>query len=178
MIERGEHGPVELSKCFLPPAPLPFVRYDSRSEFALAELFKKYIPGWLPVMNDTIQISIGFNRTVDFRIENTLLEYHPIMINREMKSSHANQIFRQAFARSNKWERSQLVEMLVEELGAQYAHRRAQLVAASPHAGKHLIVCGGPEEVHRSILQQFGKGIPNLSQFKTEFHGHVQRGNA
>jgi len=155
-----------LSSASLPALPL---RYDSRSEFALCTIFERYIPGWKPVMSETFQIPI-LDKRIDFQIQNTLLEFHPIMINRELKSSDANALFRQIYKRAPRFEREQLVDLLTAELGAQYSARRWQLIQSSEHRGKQFVVCRNELEVYKNIIKRFVPNPPRLEQFKTEFY--------
>ena len=160
-----------LNSVSLPASPL---RYDSRSEFALCTIFERYIPGWKPVMNETFQISI-FDKRIDFQIQSTLLEFHPIMINRELKSSDANTLFRQIYKRASRFEREQLVDLLTAELGAQYSARRWQLIQSSEHRGKQFVVCKNEFEVYKNIIKRFAPNPPKLEQFKNEFYAAIAR---
>ena len=166
MLNR-EPDPIALNKASLPPIPL---RFDSRSERALCAIFEHYIPNWKPVMGETFQVPIGGNKRIDFLINDTLVEFHPIMINRELKSSEAQILFRQMYKRSNRWERGQLVDLLVSELGAQYSHRRWQLVSMSPHAGKQFLVCKNEREVYHQVILRFSPKPPSVETFKAEFY--------
>jgi hypothetical protein len=120
-------------------------------------------------MGETMQIPIG-NKTIDFSVCGDLVEYHPISINRELKSSRANQIFRRLYRKASQWEREQLCELLTEELSAQYEHRRGQLVQLSEHAGKHLYVCTSPWEVYRDIVRRLCPKPPSYTDFKSQFY--------
>lgn len=162
MMERRE---LQLANACLPPVPL---RFDSRSEYSLAQIFERYIPGWRAVMGETFQIPIRDKR-IDFLINDTLIEFHPIQINRELKSSNANALFRQMYKRSNRFEREQLVDLLVEELGAQYSLRRWQLVQHSEHRGKQFIVCKNEYEVYKNVIKRFAPKPPTQEQFRKEF---------
>lgn len=156
----------------LPPRP---IRYASRSEEALSRLFEKYIPGWQCREGVTFQIPIG-NKTIDFEVGGDLVEYHPIMINRELKSSRANSLFRSMYKRLNRFEREQLTELLTNELAAQYEHRRGQIVALSDqHRGKDLIVCTGLWDVYRDVIRRHAPEPPQFHKFKSEFYSDVKR---
>jgi hypothetical protein len=149
-------------------------RYHSRSEDALAFLFEKYIPNWKPIIGKTCQIPIGL-KTIDFQINDELLEYHPILINRELKSSKANQIFRAMYARATKWERSQLCELLTHELAAQYERARQEIINNSEYKGKTLIVCCSVFDVYRDIIIRYAKDPPTFTNFKAEFYNTVKK---
>jgi hypothetical protein len=124
-------------------------------------------------MGTTFQIPISDKR-IDFLIGDTFVEFHPVIITRELKSSNANAIFRQMFASGTKWERGQLVEMLVEELTAQYSLRRWQLIQHSEHRGKKLMVCGTERQVYKKVIEQFSKNPPGLKVFCREFSELVE----
>jgi hypothetical protein len=165
MMEPGAERLPELSKCSLPPVPL---RHDSRSEFALCELFKRYIPGWVPVMGNTFQVPIRDKR-IDFLIGKTFVEFHPILVIRELKDSDATALFRQMYKRGNHFEKQQLAELLTLELRAQYSARRWQLIQHSEHRGKELIVCGNEVDIYKNIVNRFSKEPPGLKVFCREF---------
>jgi hypothetical protein len=170
MIEPGAEKSPDLSKCRLPSA----LKFDSRSEAALCVLFERYIPGWAPIMGVTFQIPI-IDKRIDFLINNTLVEFHPIMINRELKSSNANSLFRQMYKRCDKFERGQLVDLLVDELSAQYSLRRWQLIQHSEHRGKQFVVCRNEVEIYKQVICRFSNKAPGLTQFKTEFNAEVSK---
>lgn len=170
MIESREQRPCDLSKATLPHV----LKFDSRSEYALCILFERYIPGWIAVTGETFQIPI-VDKRIDFLINNTLLEFHPIMINRELKSSDSLNLFRQMYARANKFEKAQLIKLLSSELTAQYSLRRWQLIQHSEHRGKQFIMCGNEREVYQSVMCRFVERPPSWKQFKQEFSIEISR---
>ena len=119
-------------------------------------------------MGETVQIPIKDKR-IDFLINDTLLEFHPITLNREMKCSESNALFRQMYKRSSRFEREQLVDILVGELAAQYSLRRWQLIQDSHHKGKQFVVCKNEYEVYKKIIKRFSPNPPSQEQFRKEF---------
>lgn len=172
MIERGDRQSPDLSQNILPPV----VKCDSLSEYALCVLFERYIPGWRAVMGSTFQIPI-LDKRIDFLIENTFLEFHPILVIRELKSDEATALFRQMYRRGNQFEKQQLAELLTIELRAQYSARRWQLIQHSEHRGKELIVCGNELDVYKNIVKRFAPKPPPLKQFMAEFGAEINRGS-
>lgn len=162
MMDRRE---LQIARAVLPPAP---PRYDSRSEYSLAQIFERHIPHWHPVMGETVQIPI-LDKRIDFLIQNTLVEFHPILINRELKDNDANFLFRQLYKRSNRFEREQLTEMMYKELSAQYSLRRWQLIQHSEHRGKQFVVCRNEQEVYKSIIKRFSPKPPSFEDYRKEF---------
>jgi hypothetical protein len=169
MIERRAIELSDLSKSNLPP----IVKCDSRSEYALCTLFERYIPQWKAVMGTTFQIPI-LDKRIDFLIADTLVEFHPILVIRELKSDDATAMFRQMYKRSNKFEKQQLTELLTLELRAQYSARRWQLIQHSEHRGKELIVCANELDVYKNIIRRFAVEPPGLKTFCKEFSDLIE----
>lgn len=70
--------------------------FGSRSEMALAILFRNYIPKWEAIQGETYQIPLGNHRYADFRINDTLFEYHPIVTQWHMRDKNAYHMFADA----------------------------------------------------------------------------------
>jgi hypothetical protein len=73
------------------------------------------------------------------------------------------------YKRSSRFEREQLVDLLVEELAAQYSLRRWQLVQHSEHRGKQFVVCKNEFEVYKNVIKRFAPKPPTQEQFRKEF---------
>lgn len=169
MLERGIESDNFRDQTFsLPP------RYGSNPERVCAEAFEKWIPGWRPINGETVQVSIGAGKRIDFLIHDTFVEFHPIYIIRELKSSRANTDFKHLYRKLPHWGRDKLVDLLTEELEAQYAHRRQQLISISHHADKHLLVVKNPWEVWRSVIKQYGDPAPKWDEFRRFWHDAIR----
>lgn len=153
------------------------LRYDSLSEARVAHCLEKFIPHWKPIEGETFQIPIGRSK-IDFRVHELFIEYHPIIISRELKSSRAREIHNRLCKRLHGYQKSSLVELLEHELGAQYWTRRNGLIQAHPnYAGCELVVVSSPMEFYKDVIKRFCEGI-KFKQFAQVWNvlGYEKRG--
>jgi len=68
----------------LPKAPDIFT-FDSRSEAVCAIILEKYIPDWQVKRGRTWQIALPEDKFADFRVGDTIIEFHPIDLKHEMR---------------------------------------------------------------------------------------------
>lgn len=61
--------------------------FDSRSEAICAIILEQYIPGWRVIPGETWQIPLPLGKLADFRVNDTIIEFHPIDFRREFKNS-------------------------------------------------------------------------------------------
>lgn len=117
-------------------------------------------------MGETCQISIGHKR-IDFRIDDTLIEFHPIFIKRELKSWKASEIFSRLYRQLRGHQKELLIEMLTDELAAQYSHRRKQLISTCPEL-RHcdLVFCANKWEIYKHVIKRFSNNPPKWEAFK------------
>lgn len=102
----------------------------------------------------TVQIPIG-RCIFDFRVENTLIEYHPISLRHEFLTSGLNKIL-SATDRLRRDDRMRVLDALADEFQAQYSRRRSQIVAAHPSYSHLEVLCVfSQEEFARSVVQRF-----------------------
>jgi len=120
-------------------------------------------------MGDTIQIPIG-KKSVDFLIGDCFIEYHPITIKHDLKSWRASEIFSRMYRELKGHKRDTFVEMLTEELGAQYFHRRRQLIDSSPEfKGHDLLLCCNSFDVYKMAIKRFSDTPPRWATFRAEW---------
>lgn len=100
------------------------VQFDSRSELACARLLELCVKDWTPIEGKTVHIPIGFKRSVDFRVGQYLIEFHPIRIFREFHSAEATKQLTAALSKVGTDERQQIVAAITKELGIQYTKKR------------------------------------------------------
>jgi hypothetical protein len=148
-----------------PEAPLSF---ESLSEYACAKLLEKYT-GWKGCEGVSFQIPIG-RAVFDFRVGDTLVEYHPISLRREFLTDGLRDIM-PIVHRLNRRSKLQILEALAQELAAQYDKRRSQTLAAhAPHGECSLICAHTPEEFIKNVVYRFAdKRCPNMAQMLHEF---------
>ena len=148
-----------------PQAPLAF---QSLSEYACAKLLEKYT-GWKGYEGVSFQIPIG-RAVFDFRVGDTLVEYHPISLRREFLTDGLRDIMPIAHRLSRR-DKLQILEALARELAAQYDKRRSQTLAAhSTHGACALICAHTPEEFIKNVVYRFAdKRCPGMQQMLQEF---------
>jgi hypothetical protein len=140
-------------KLRLPSIPNELLSLQSGSEYACAKMLEKYCD-WRPIDGATMQIKVG--RTVfDFRIHDTFLEYHPISLKREFITDGMRAIS-SAIHGLSKPRKVEILKAVAEELEAQYAKRRGQVLSAHPAYGDMPLICvHTPEEFIRKVLCKF-----------------------
>jgi len=142
---------------------------QSGSEYACAKMLEKYSP-WKAINGGTTQIKVG--RTLfDFCIQDTFVEYHPISLKREFITDGMRAIS-SAIHGLPKSKKVEILKAVAEELEAQYAKRRAQVLSAHPvYKSMDLICVHTPEEFIREVLCQFAtKPHGDMESLRREFH--------
>lgn len=71
----------------LPKIPQEIFKFDSRSEAVCAIILERYVPNWQINTGTTWQIPLPLGKFADFRINNTIVEFHPIDLKHEMRAS-------------------------------------------------------------------------------------------
>lgn len=157
------------------PRGLDRYQFESRAEYACAALLEKYVPGWTCETFKTYQIPIGFNRKVDFRVGDTLVEYHPIVFSREFDDRVAYRQFDHAIRKIPAHWRHQIKESIFNEFLERYYKKRRFVIDANPEL-KHLdfVVVHSPQTFYHSVLKRFGQDVPKLKEIVREF-GRLQR---
>lgn len=147
----------------LPPPPIEMLSLQSASEYACVRLLEKYTD-WKAIEGATCQIKVG--RTVfDFRVEDTFVEFHPISLKREFITDGMRHIS-SAMHNLPKAKKVEILKAVAEELEAQYAKRRGQVLSAHPDYGKMQLIC-----VHTS--EEFIRKV--VCKFMTANNGNVER---
>lgn len=153
----------------IPSTPNEFLSLQSGSEYACAKLLNKYC-GWQPIDGTTMQIKVG--RTLfDFRIHDTFVEYHPISLKREFITNGMRSIS-SAIHGFPKGIRVEILKAVAEELEAQYAKRRGQVLSAHPNYKEMPLICvHTPEEFMRKVICRFAiKRCGDVESLRREFN--------
>lgn len=143
-------------------ATLPALRnaiYGSRSEATCAWLLERYVPGWRPIVGETVQIGIGTKR-IDFRVNGAFIEYHPIAHEREFACSSAWRDTKRIMLQLRPHGRRELMHALSQELRAQYYKRRRLLIDSSHFRDLELILACDITEFYRAVLKRFAHDLP------------------
>lgn len=156
-------------KVRLPSIPPELMSVQSASEYACAKMLEKYC-GWRALDGATMQIQVG--RTVfDFRIHDTFIEYHPISLKREFLTDGMRAIS-SAIHGLPKGRKVEILKAVAEELEAQYAKRRSQVLSTHRAYGEMPLVCvHTPEEFIRKVICRFATGkCPDVDAMRREFN--------
>lgn len=158
-----------LEKLRFPDLPTDLMNFQSASEYACAKMLEKYC-GWKAADGTTMQIKVG--RTVfDFRIHDTFIEYHPISLKREFITDGMRNIS-SAIHGLPKAKRVEILKAVAEELEAQYAKRRGQVLSAHPSYKNMALICvHTPEEFIRKVLCRFATSrCGDVESLRQEFN--------
>lgn len=137
----------------LPSIPNELLNLQSASEYACAKMLEKYC-SWRAADGATVQIKVG--RTVfDFRIRDTFIEYHPISLKREFITNGMRAIS-SAIHGLSKPRKIEILKAVAEELEAQYAKRRGQVLSVHPTYKEMPLICvHTPEDFIRKVICKF-----------------------
>jgi len=152
----------------LPPVPAEMLDLQSASEYACVKLLEKYT-NWKGIDGATCQIKVG-RTTFDFRVEDTFVEFHPISLKREFITNGMRHIS-SAMHSLPKVKKVEILKAVAEELEAQYAKRRGQVLSAHPAYGKMQLICvHTPEEFIRKVICRFMTARDaNVERMRQEF---------
>jgi hypothetical protein len=124
----------------------------------------------MPILGVSVHIPIG-KKTIDFRINDSLIEFHPIVISRELKSSDARDSYQRLHRRLSGHDRDTLSGLLCRELAAQYHARRLVLIKSNAtYRECELISCFSSAEVYNEVLRRFcpKDRLPSFQSFRSE----------
>ena len=163
---RSQRG---LNKLHLPSIPDELLSLQSGSEYACAKMLEKYC-GWRPIDGATMQIKVG-RAIFDFRIHNTFVEYHPISLKREFITDGMRAIS-SAIHGLPKSKKVEILKAVAQELEAQYAKRRGQVLAAHINYREMSLICVyTPEEFISKVICKFAtRHCEDLQSLRREFN--------
>ena len=163
---RSQRG---FDKLRLPSIPDELLSLQSGSEYACAKMLEKYC-GWQPIDGATMQIKVG-RAIFDFRIHDTFIEYHPISLKREFITDGMRSIS-SAIHGLSKHKKVEILKAVAEELEAQYAKRRGQVLSVHPiYKDMPLICVHTPEEFIRKVICRFTiKRCGDVESLRREFN--------
>ncbi len=152
------------------------IYYDSTDEVACAEAFRRFIPGWEPKEGITYQVAAGLFR-FDFRINDILLEYHPILLLwakgglGDFPSEDSYRKFLELQQRAPPGEeRKKLHAKYVAELGHAYLERRKVIAAQHGTTSNCTVLWANtPGSVFDQVLVKFNVPLTR-EEFILEFN--------
>jgi hypothetical protein len=124
-----------------------------------------------------LQIPIG-RCFFDFKVGNTLVEYHPISLKHEFLTDALHEILSVArFVSKDK--KAELLEAIAGEFKAQYIKRRGQVAAAHPVYQHCDVVCVFSQEefVDKVLKPAAGKPIGATKDLALEFRTLLREAN-
>lgn len=164
--ELREHP--DLTKARLSPAR-PRVRYASKSEAVVAEFLYRYVDGWHPVVGETYLIPLGRGKTADFKVDSLIIEYHPVVLDWDMKDTNARHRMTRILRQVPEWAREQITTALKDELALRYyLDRKLHMETfAAPHIRScQMIVAESPEQFFSYVLKKVAtKELPSKQRF-------------
>jgi hypothetical protein len=159
--------------------PEASIIYASRSEYACAKMLEAHVPGWKARLDDTIQIQFSHGRAVDFRVENLLVEWHPISMHREFLDRDALRTVLRVAKKLPPYWQQELKESLESELMSQYARRRLHMIRDHPTWNTcEFYAVATPERFYRKILKRFADKPLKEADFHAEFKWHCSHAKA
>jgi hypothetical protein len=142
-----------------------------------------YVPGFRAQRGHSYQIAIGSDRSVDFRIKNVLIEYHPVRFISERgrygdfscRREYVEYVRECERVRHSSKRLRQVIEQTRVRLAEHYFTKRRKLINQSPLlAHCELVVASSPEEFYDRVLARFGRRIPTKEDYMELFYSLVR----
>jgi hypothetical protein len=149
-----------------------YIRFDSKSEFACAMLLEKYVKDWRCKPNQTFQIPVDRNRKIDFRVGDTFLEYHPIVLQREFINAIAHHEFIHALKEIPNSKARVILDAITKEYESQYCRKRRYAVIYSPfeELSNLKMICCFSEKEFFAVLRKLGNKVPNDTELFKQWY--------
>jgi len=156
--------------------------YDSQSEATTGVLMEKYIPGYKVIEHKTFQMNTEIPKTIDFLVNGTFIEWHPILAFKGKKNlgditskEEADSYKRIKNSLAYK-EKKEFKREYKQVLAMNYFNSRQEAINQSPtYKGSELILAQTPEELYDSVITRFGTNYPSKDNFKREFNQVVRK---
>lgn len=157
------------AKLQLPTLPTELIGVQSGSEYACAKMLERYCD-WRPIDGTTMQIKVG-RALFDFRIHDTFVEYHPISLRREFLTDGISSIS-SAIHELDKSKKMEVFKAISDELEAQYAKRRGQVLSVHLTYKEMPLICvHTAEDFIRKVICKFATGkCGDLDSLMREFN--------
>lgn len=144
--------------------------FGSKSEMACGLLLEKYIPEFELKTGETFQVPVALGKTVDFKIGDVYVEYHPINLLFEFDDRQALRQLKNACRHVKKNYRTQIYEAIKSEMAEKYYRRRKFAIDGFTSKDSELIVVKSPEEVYKLLIKRFAESYPKQAKFIAEFN--------
>ena len=150
------------------------VKFDSKSEIICVKLMEAFVPKWELKVGETYSVHIGHGKYCDFRINDTLIEYHPIVLPREL-SKASYKMLSHAFRGMAKGSKEKIQRALKHHCREEYLRKRKFSVRVNHDTDIQecdLILCDSPSEFYDLVLKEFGKNLPSKDKVLQIFPRH------
>ena len=146
-------------------------RIASRAEFSCIKALETFTD-WKLIEGKTYQIPIGHQKTVDFRIKDQLIEFHPIIFSREM-DANVYKAFKIFASKLREDQRFEIREIFRAHILEEYAHKRhwtIQQNADNKIASAELLVVTDAESFFKYVIKPNAtRRLPTVAQFRRKF---------
>jgi len=138
---------------------------------------ERFIPGYQAIEGVTYEVPLGPNgyghmRRVDFRVGDTLIEFHPVRLWRhgrhfgDFKSREDWREFLSEYRRCPKRDRPEFKRETMRELNERYYHKRLAAIRANPElAHTELVVATNAADFYEKVIVRFSPEPPTLEEF-------------
>lgn len=146
-------------------------RIASRAELSCIKALETYTD-WQMVEGKTYQIPIGHKKTVDFKVGDTLVEFHPIILSREM-SKGVYKAFEAFLKETKQHRRHELREIMRAHILEEYARKRHWTIrqnADEKIASAELLVVTDANSFLRAVIRPNAtRRLPTNAEFSKRF---------
>ncbi len=147
------------------------ISFASRSEYALAVLGERYIPGWECRPGDTCHIKVG-TKEIDFKFFGLWVEFHPTT-RWDWGSSEASALYREHFRGLSVNEKRASWLSIKKEFAYRYYRERRQVLDLTGHENEPLVVCEDAQDVYHKVIRRFGRDYPGQHEFVRMWEGLI-----
>lgn len=148
------------------------IRFASQAEVSCAKALMRYVRGWSPVQGITYDIPIGHSKTCDFRVAGVLIEFHPIILMRELHRP-AYRMLQATLERGSQECKRGVRAALKTHLFLDYVDKRDFTIRIHHDPDirdAELVVVGSAEDFYKEVLKRFAtEPLPKLKEFLTRF---------
>ena len=141
--------------------------FASKSEAVCAILLEKYC-NWKAVKGVTFQVPVG-RKHLDFVVGNTVVEFHPIVLNREFINTGAWRAISDTLRQMHTSMSGPIYYALKAEMGAQYWKARRAVLDASPTFKNHDLVVARTDQEFCRLVKRFARVKPSKDEIFLEF---------
>lgn len=124
----------------------------------------------MPEQGVNIQVPLDRYRRADFLIDTVYIEYHPIVLQREFDSGHAQHRFNKTVDKLPKWAKHEIQGIMLNEFSVRYYNQRRMLIEHKHGDGHELVLATTQESFYNDVIKRFADKAPTKSKFHDEFN--------